>query len=110
MARLAANGAELLRVELEKDHPHNELIDWSRITRTFHRRTRMSGLHSLEKRDVHFRLDGTFSGRRRHCYGWKRRGKCKSTMTLESIRAKYKAAGWRIIRFRMTAADPEYLR
>ncbi len=94
MARLCCHGAVLLRVSYENTQLASDLIDWQRVTRTFH-----SDGASLQKRDVRFVAD-SFSKAHKHSYGWKKRGKIKPALLtpdgLRSLASRYQDKGWTI--------------
>ncbi len=67
MAKLSANGRELLRVELEKDITDpTENITWCRWTRTYHSNGKI-----LQKYDVRFKPDNYRPQGEFHSFGWK---------------------------------------
>jgi hypothetical protein len=82
MAKLGTRGhgarEELARVEKVEDVQDAESgVEWRRVTFTL-----MSDRKVLRKLDVRFRAD-SFSGPRKHSYGWKNYSKVKEGVTPE---------------------------
>jgi hypothetical protein len=101
MAKLSANGQELLRVERVTDKPASELIIWERDTLSY----RSTGM-VLRKLDVRFRPDEYNPSGRFHSYGWKRWKRVKLSAlggpvgVAERIAEKVRnrpEAGWKVI-------------
>ena len=90
MAKLSANGPELLRVERVRSEP-DDLTEWQKTTRTFHRRREGAPLVSLQRFTAKFTGGGRFNG------GWKRRGVVRNPSTIADLRALYEARGWTIV-------------
>jgi hypothetical protein len=73
MAKLSANGKELLRIQQEREVNDPERnITWQRVTRTYHSNGKI-----LEKCDVRFKPTSYEPKGELHSYGWKVYAKIK---------------------------------
>jgi hypothetical protein len=101
MAKLKANGEELLRIEWVTENPESESAVWKRDTLSY----RTNGI-VLRKLDVRFRPDKYYPNGRFYSYGWKRWKRVKLSAlggpigVAEKFAEKVRnqpQAGWRIV-------------
>lgn len=101
MAKLSANGLELLRVEQEVDvNDPERSITWQRITRTYHSNGKI-----LQKHDVRFSPSAYRPNGEHYSYGWKLYAKLKkgidpaahAAKLAATITAKGTETKWRIV-------------
>ena len=94
MARLSANGREILRLAKESAGD-GDLTTWER--RTF---AVMTNRWILQKRDVRFAPDRFEPNGRKHSYGWKRYMRLRDVTPerLDKIVERHQAAGWKVTR------------
>ena len=104
MSRLKVHGKELLRIVHEREIPNDpsRLINWKRITRTYH-----SDGKVLLKHDVRFiPSPNSFGGSDFHSYGWKVHGQAKKGISMyehiakviAGIEAKGATSLWKIVK------------